>query len=75
MCRLWLAWLDALRGTAALCVVYEHWGARVLPQVHAVVFSVFDPGLYGVLVIVVALARPDGVVGLFWRRQRAGMSK
>ncbi|HUD76533.1 MAG TPA: acyltransferase [Streptosporangiaceae bacterium] len=45
-----LAWLDALRGIAALCVVYEHFGARVLPGVRAVVFSVFDPGLYGVLV-------------------------
>ena len=45
-----IAWLDALRGMAALCVVYEHWGARVLPSVHAAVFSVFDPGLYGVLV-------------------------
>ena len=44
-----LAWLDALRGFAALCVVYEHFGARVFPAVHAQVLSVFDPGLYGVL--------------------------
>ena len=68
-----LAWLDALRGTAALCVVYEHWGARVLPQVHAVVFSVFDPGLYGVLVfflisgyIVPASLERAGSVRTFW---------
>ena len=45
-----LAWLDALRGIAALCVVYAHFGTRVLPGVHAAVYSVFDPGLYGVLV-------------------------
>jgi branched-chain amino acid transport system permease protein len=31
--------------------------------------------VYGVLVIVIALARPDGVVGLFARRQRSGISK
>jgi branched-chain amino acid transport system permease protein len=30
--------------------------------------------VYGVLVIVIALARPDGIVGLFTRRQRAGTS-
>jgi peptidoglycan/LPS O-acetylase OafA/YrhL len=45
-----LAWLDALRGFAALCVVYEHFGARVFPGFHRLVLSVFDPGLYGVLV-------------------------
>jgi len=68
-----LAWLDALRGIAALCVVYEHIGARVLPQVHAAVFSVFDPGLYGVLVfflisgyIVPASLERRGSVRTFW---------
>jgi peptidoglycan/LPS O-acetylase OafA/YrhL len=68
-----LAWLDALRGTAALWVVYEHWGARVLPWVHAVVFSVFDPGLYGVMVfflisgyIVPASLERTGSVRTFW---------
>ncbi len=68
-----LAWLDALRGTAALWVVYQHWGARVLPSVHAVVFSVFDPGLYGVLVfflisgyIVPASLERTGSVRTFW---------
>ena len=45
-----LAWLDALRGMAALWVVYSHFGTRVLPEVHRAVTSVFDPGLYGVLV-------------------------
>ena len=68
-----LAWLDALRGTAALWVVYEHWGARVLPGVHTLVFSVFDPGLYGVLVfflisgyIVPASLERTGSVRTFW---------
>jgi peptidoglycan/LPS O-acetylase OafA/YrhL len=68
-----LAWLDALRGTAALWVVYEHWGSRVFPSVHAVVFSVFDPGLYGVLVfflisgyIVPASLERTGSVRSFW---------
>jgi len=45
-----LAWLDALRGIAALCVVYEHFGARVLLSADVAVHRVFDPGLYGVLV-------------------------
>jgi peptidoglycan/LPS O-acetylase OafA/YrhL len=45
-----LAWLDALRGIAALCVVYEHFGARVLVSADAAVHRIFDPGLYGVLV-------------------------
>jgi peptidoglycan/LPS O-acetylase OafA/YrhL len=45
-----LAWLDALRGIAALCVVYEHFGARVLLSADVAVHRIFDPGLYGVLV-------------------------
>jgi peptidoglycan/LPS O-acetylase OafA/YrhL len=68
-----LAWLDALRGIAALWVVYQHWGSRVFPSVHAVVFSVFDPGLYGVLVfflisgyIVPASLERTGSVRSFW---------
>jgi peptidoglycan/LPS O-acetylase OafA/YrhL len=68
-----LAWLDALRGIAALCVVYEHFGARVLPAVHTWVFAVFDPGLYGVLLfflisgyIVPASLERRGSVRTFW---------
>jgi peptidoglycan/LPS O-acetylase OafA/YrhL len=68
-----LAWLDALRGIAALCVVYAHFGTRVLPQVHRAVYSVFDPGLYGVLVfflvsgyIVPASLERTGSVRNFW---------
>src|SRR5580693_8571417 len=68
-----LAWLDALRGIAALCVVYAHFGTRVLPRVHTAVYNVFDPGLYGVLVfflvsgyIVPASLERRGSVRTFW---------
>jgi peptidoglycan/LPS O-acetylase OafA/YrhL len=68
-----LAWLDALRGLAALCVVYAHFGTRVLPQVHTAVYDVFDPGLSGVLVfflisgyIVPASLERRGSVRTFW---------
>jgi peptidoglycan/LPS O-acetylase OafA/YrhL len=54
-------------------VVYEHFGARVLPGLHAAVFSVFDPGLYGVLVfflisgyIVPASLERKGCLRAFW---------
>jgi peptidoglycan/LPS O-acetylase OafA/YrhL len=68
-----LAWLDALRGVAALCVVYSHFGTRMLPAVHRAVYNVFDPGLYGVLVffmvsgyIVPASLERKGSVRSFW---------
>jgi len=68
-----LAWLDALRGIAALCVVYAHFGTRVLPSVHAAVYQAFDPGLYGVLVffmisgyIVPASLERRGSIRTFW---------
>jgi peptidoglycan/LPS O-acetylase OafA/YrhL len=68
-----LAWLDALRGIAALCVVYSHFGTRVLPGLHQAVYSFFDPGLYGVLVffmisgyIVPASLERKGSVRTFW---------
>ena len=68
-----LAWLDALRGIAALCVVYAHFGTRVLPKVHTAVYNFFDPGLYGVLVffmisgyIVPASLERKGSVRTFW---------
>jgi peptidoglycan/LPS O-acetylase OafA/YrhL len=68
-----LAWLDALRGIAALCVVYAHFGTRVLPTLHTAVYSMFDPGLYGVLVfflvsgyIVPASLERKGSLRSFW---------
>ena len=45
-----LAWLDALRGFAALCVVFNHLGWMVLQRVHGDVFEVIDTGQYGVFV-------------------------
>jgi peptidoglycan/LPS O-acetylase OafA/YrhL len=68
-----LAWLDALRGIAALCVVYTHFGSRVLLRLHSDVYNVFDPGLYGVLVfflisgyIVPASLERTGNLRTFW---------
>lgn len=68
-----LAWLDALRGLAALSVAYHHFGSRVFSGFHSAVLSVFDPGLYGVLVfflisgyiVPVSLER-RGSVRSFW---------
>jgi peptidoglycan/LPS O-acetylase OafA/YrhL len=68
-----LAWLDAIRGIAALCVVYAHFGARVLPGVYSSLYQVLDPGLYGVLVfflisgyIIPASLERRGDVRAFW---------
>lgn len=68
-----LAWLDALRGIAALCVVYAHFGTHVLTGLHNAVYSFFDPGLYGVLVffmisgyIVPASLERKGSIRSFW---------
>jgi peptidoglycan/LPS O-acetylase OafA/YrhL len=68
-----MAWLDALRGIAALCVVYAHFGVRVLPWLHTAIYTEFDPGLYGVLVfflisgyIVPASLERRGCVRTFW---------
>ena len=62
-----------MRGIAALCVVYAHFGTRVLPRVHTAVYNVFDPGLYGVLVfflvsgyIVPASLERKGSIRSFW---------
>ena len=42
-----LAWLDALRGIAALCVVFDHLSYSVLKPVRDSVYQWFDPGQYG----------------------------
>ncbi|MGH3176098.1 MAG: hypothetical protein ACRDPF_19825 [Streptosporangiaceae bacterium] len=41
-----LAWLDALRGIAALCVVFDHLTYSVLQPVRDSVYHWFDPGQY-----------------------------
>jgi peptidoglycan/LPS O-acetylase OafA/YrhL len=68
-----MAWLDALRGFAALFVVFDHLTYYVLQHVRAVVYQYFDPGLYGVFVffmvsgyIVPASLERKGSVRGFW---------
>jgi hypothetical protein len=39
-----LAWLDALRGFAALCVVFDHLTYSVLESARNAVYQWFDPG-------------------------------
>ena len=45
-----LAWLDVLRGLAALAVVFDHASYSVLHHVRTIVYQWFDPGNYGVFV-------------------------
>jgi peptidoglycan/LPS O-acetylase OafA/YrhL len=68
-----LAWLDVLRGVAALCVVFDHFGSFVPPRIQATVSQWFDPGSYGVFVfflisgyIVPASLERKGSVRTFW---------
>lgn len=68
-----LAWLDALRGAAALIVVFEHAMQPLLPELRAPVKAVIDPGFFGVLVfflvsgfIIPASLERRGSVGGFW---------
>jgi peptidoglycan/LPS O-acetylase OafA/YrhL len=68
-----LAWLDALRGIAALFVVFDHLSYAVLQHVRIAVYHWFDPGRYGVFVfflvsgyIVPASLERKGSVRGFW---------
>ncbi len=68
-----LAWLDVLRGLAALAVVFDHVSYYVLQHVRSVVYQWFDPGNYGVFVffiisgyIVPASLERKGSVRTFW---------
>jgi len=68
-----LAWLDALRGIAALIVVFDHLMYHLLQPVGAVVIRVFDPGQYGVFLffmvsgyIVPASLERKGSIRTFW---------
>ncbi|MBG0824502.1 acyltransferase [Planomonospora sp. ID91781] len=68
-----MAWLDALRGIAAVAVVFEHAFKFLLPEARLPVKAVFEPGWYGVLVfflvsgyIVPASLERRGSVRAFW---------
>ena len=68
-----VGWLDALRGLAALAVVFDHASYHVLQHVRAVIYHWFDAGNYGVFVffiisgyIVPASLERKGSVRTFW---------
>src|SRR5216684_501014 len=68
-----LAWLDVLRGLAALAVFFDHASYYMLQHVRAIVYHWFDPGNYGVFVffiisgyIVPASLERKGSVRTFW---------
>ena len=68
-----LAWLDVLRGLAALAVVFDHASYHVLHHVRTIVLQWFDLGDYGVFVffiisgyIVPASLERKGSVRTFW---------
>jgi peptidoglycan/LPS O-acetylase OafA/YrhL len=68
-----LAWLDVLRGWAALCVVYNHFGFFVPRSLNSEVNKLINPGDYGVFVffiisgyIVPASLERRGNVRTFW---------
>src|SRR5215475_9471189 len=68
-----LAWLDALRGFAALCVVFDHATGLVLQGAHGFLYQWLNFGQYGVFVfflvsgyIVPASLERKGSVRGFW---------
>jgi len=68
-----LAWLDALRGFAALCVVFDHGTGLVLRPVHAYLYHWLNFGQYGVFVffmvsgyIIPASLERKGSIRGFW---------
>src|ERR1700678_4625818 len=68
-----LAWLDALRGFAALCVVFDHGSALLLLPVRTFLYQWLNLGQYGVFVfflvsgyIVPASLERKGCVRSFW---------
>jgi peptidoglycan/LPS O-acetylase OafA/YrhL len=68
-----LAWLDVLRGLAALAVVFNHFGYFVPPRLNHPVYQWVNPGDYGVFVfflisgyIVPASLERKGSVRTFW---------
>ncbi|MFI9552865.1 acyltransferase family protein [Nonomuraea endophytica] len=68
-----MAWLDALRGLAAMVVVFEHALKPLWPEARLPIKAAFDPGWYGVLVfflvsgyVVPASLERRGSLRAFW---------
>jgi peptidoglycan/LPS O-acetylase OafA/YrhL len=68
-----LAWLDALRGFAALCVVFDHGSSLLVTPARAFLYHWFNLGQYGVFVfflvsgyIVPASLERKGSIKAFW---------
>jgi peptidoglycan/LPS O-acetylase OafA/YrhL len=68
-----LAWLDALRGFAALCVVFDHGSTLLLEPARDFLYHVLNLGQYGVFVfflvsgyIIPASLERKGSVRSFW---------
>ena len=68
-----LAWLDALRGIAALVVVFEHASYSFMPEFRQELMPQFNTGRYGILVfflvsgyIIPASLERRGCVRTFW---------
>jgi peptidoglycan/LPS O-acetylase OafA/YrhL len=68
-----LAWLDALRGVAALMVAIHHASYDYTPRAREAMLQWFDPGTYGVMVfflvsgyIIPASLERSGSVRRFW---------
>jgi peptidoglycan/LPS O-acetylase OafA/YrhL len=68
-----LAWLDVMRGLAALAVVFNHFGYFIPSRLNAPVYQWINPGEYGVFVffiisgyIVPASLERKGSVRTFW---------
>jgi peptidoglycan/LPS O-acetylase OafA/YrhL len=68
-----LAWLDALRGLAALAVVFDHGSTLVVTSTHSFLYQWFNFGQYGVFVfflvsgyIIPASLERKGSVRRFW---------
>jgi peptidoglycan/LPS O-acetylase OafA/YrhL len=68
-----LAWLDALRGFAALCVVFDHGSQQLLKPLHNFLYHWLNLGQFGVFVfflvsgyIVPASLERKGSIKTFW---------
>src|SRR6266576_1835995 len=68
-----LAWLDALRGLAALAVVFDHGSTLVVTSAHSFLYQWFNFGQYGVFVfflvsgyIIPASLERKGSIRGFW---------